>query len=174
MDDICHCGKDEGIVADGAYFDIQGYYVSSWCCLRMRWTRIRIHLFHRDCLFVCLLVVWRDLDGESTFKILTSTHFRCKMEAMAVQSGVKGSDYYRIYYYHISFCCIVLIGNEANHNIIIISLNRVTRSVERWRRSWLDWKLRRTRHQLRYHFPRRIYCTRQTLRHLLQLLQHKF
>lgn len=46
-------------------------------------------------LFVCfLLVVWRDLDGESTFKILTSTHFRCKMEVMTVQSGVKGSDYY--------------------------------------------------------------------------------
>lgn len=29
MDGICHCGKDEGIVADGAYFDIQGYYFSS-------------------------------------------------------------------------------------------------------------------------------------------------
>lgn len=29
MDGICHCGKDEGIVADGAYFDIQKYQVSS-------------------------------------------------------------------------------------------------------------------------------------------------
>ena len=83
-------------------------------------------------MFVCLLVLWRDLDGESTFKILTSTHFRCKMEAMAVQSGVKGSDYYRIYYYHISYCCIVLIGNEANsYHHFIESSDEVGREVEK-------------------------------------------